>query len=124
MYESPTTSLVSISDTLSYYRLAIDGHDTTDRNVEYGSANFNNQLVRAFKNLGKSESGDNYMIQNLQTKFDNTGVSKCMIPVTVVNSDKTQLLQVTLHNSLEMTEKLVIYGNKYKELFNYKVRKF
>lgn len=113
---TPTTTLISHRDQLYYYRLAIDGIETTDKNIAYGYGHYNNELIRLFNNLGKTQITDgknakdkkyknNYELNNLESEYDTAGNLKFIMPVTVTNKDTTQLLQVTIHNGAPMTAK-------------------
>jgi len=70
--------------------------------------------VRLFKNLGKTNKSDkpdkpdyeyNYKLNNIQPRFQINDIDKFIIPIIVVNSNNTQLLQVTLEDPAAMTPK-------------------
>ena len=110
---SPTTATnpISVTDSLSSYRIRVDDIDQTNRDVEFKSSLYYDSLMRTCNNMGSD-----FKLKNLYPTVGN-GVEMALITSPISMSGRPQMLQLSYTNSVAGTAKVLsLYKQVVKKL--------
>lgn len=101
----------SVPGNLQRYRLALDGEDTTDRDIQYGGDLEFDRLMNTYTNMDKN-------IRSLYNAYNDAAYdSAYVIPQPVPLSEKNQQLQIDLYSTIAMAAKnIYVYKEQLKEI--------